>query len=561
MITLSSIHIHQIFLVVKEVQCKRLRRLLRFHTIKLMKIDPIKTYLSFIILLTGIGISIPAFTQSELKVEVLGWGGKNVHVQREQSGEADDEDGVPTEYYLKSIETYDLSHMRKSRFIRSVEGPVPDKLMAKGIKGDPPLLSLPLHSSLSNSEDYLVNFTRSESIKTEEKRFRCEVTEKYRLFDLTTSTVFEISVQKYHGELSRSRRPKCPHAKTDVYWREDDRAFAILLIIENKKLHVQNFLLNTVRKTDTSHAFLQFKNPIYFAVAFKNDKEWKAIIADVEPNLARITRRKDPMGKLAYAFLKTQSDEKKQAQKLIKTLVRRLKKNSIEYGVAAFVLSQASASKESSKLLDKFVRKASIDDIILLANLFYIFDLNLAAQLYVVALSRKDVSAEQKLAGYTMLLRTLLDQGGLSAAKQVLEQADYKHVDFLSQKLRYRILRRDLNARDDVIEFTKKNINYCDAYLLLGRSMLSTQPQDARVQFQTAIFCDPNLGEAIYLLAELEKRSGKRPEANALFKLYRKIAKPRKGDDIRDSRRLYAYEMTHKRQKKKRKKNYKIITD
>lgn len=518
-----------------------------------------KTLCLLILLLLAPGV---VFAKTVREAKVLGWLGDEVYVRVDERGTQDDEEGTPKAYRSKSIDVYSRSFLlkdsktpskfgkskRQKSYLLSSSGPLSAHLKnAIRERPDRKALTKVHKDALSKSRSYAVNISTSKTIERKAKQARCALENHIRLFDKTTKQIFHASSFTNNGEFQADRFPECPKENYQVFWSQDDRSFVVLSL--KGESSVYNFSVEAVRNKVKAKQARRQKNPISLEPWLAQDPLWMAIAKGDKYEIKEASKRKDSLGKLGHSLLQIQNDQRSRGTKNAKKVVKKMTKSIRNYTFAAVVFRAADKTQSVMKMMDTIVKKATVPQLLRSANIFLLFDLDIAAQLYVVALSSKKMKEENAISVYNDLLRCLLDSGNMSAAKEVVEKVKSLKGDLGIQEMRYRILRREPDVLTDIQSYVEQNPTDCEGYLVLGRAFGYKRSKEAMNQYLTAMQCDPNLGEAAYLLAEMKKRAGNRAEANVLFDHYRKVSKSRKGDVVRDARRQYAYEMTHPKKK------------
>ncbi len=499
--------------------------------------------------------------ETNREAKILGWSGTDLFVGVEERGKTENEEGIPVDYNVETISIYPKTMSKKTpssgapvfqllenkptkSYILTSKGRLPRSF--KDARSEKPVLDNLTgvrKGALSKSRVFSVSMFTSKSIERKSKKARCVFSHYVRLFDKVQKRVFNVISFQEQGEFESGRFPDCPQSNYKVYWSDDDQSFAVMN--RKGKISAYNFSLETVRKNAPALPVKNYENPIFSEAWLIKDPLWLAIIRGEQFALKEAAKRKDQVGKLGYSLLQIQNEKVSRGIKKAKKASKKMKKSILNYTIAAAVFREAGKTRDVTRIMDKIVKKATVDELIRSADFFMFFDLDIAAQLYVVALSSKKIKEENKIAVYKSLLRCLLDSGNMSAAKEVVERVKELKGDLGIQGLRYRILRREPDILSDIQHFVQVNPTHCDGYLALGRAFGYKRSKEAMNQYLTATQCDPNSSEAIYLLGELYKRAGNRAEAIILFRQYGKVAKARKGDVVRDARRQYAHEITH----------------
>ncbi|GEM_PF-6293524 len=478
------------------------------------------------------------FAQSRVEAEVLGWRNDRVVLKVERQGVLEKEDGTTEDYFKEEFQVYGRSE-GKTIATRLKTTPSKDQKKlefpdsAKASKG-----------VLSPNSHFLVNVLSLKRIERKTHQARCVLTHQLRLLDQNTSRIYTMFSVKTSSEFEKGRFPTCPKVKEKVVWKSDNSALAIVLGHQDS-LKVYNISLAESQSKMEAKRFQPFLNPAIRSQWLDEEPLWKSIFLGEDIEKIPIISKKDYRAALALAFLKIRSGEISKGLKIAKKASKKLKKNRLNETIQSIVYGEAKKLRRASKVLDRIIRKGTLSEIIDAANMFRFFDLDIAAELYVAALSRKQLKEKESVLVYTLLLRTLLDGGNMDAATEVVAKLGALQDEDSLQVLRYRVLRREPSILPVIQSFVVQHPQRCGGYLLLGRALGYKNSRQAMVQYRSAMHCDPNLGEAMYLLGDMQKRAGRQAEANILFKQYRVVSPPRRGDSIRDSRRQYAYDMTH----------------
>lgn len=177
-------------------------------------------------------------------------------------------------------------------------------------------------------------------------------------------------------------------------------------------------------------------------------------------------------------------------------------------------------------------------DYLILSDMLLDIDLTLARQALERAL--KEAPEDFDVDVYNALLVEAL----VSLARERDAQALIQAMEDPSPLLRARAVElslRQIPPSDGVFYTARllfRDLASCRAYLAHGLALgRAARAVDALHQFQAAYLCDPDLTDALYYWADLVHLRGQHEEALGLTELYLNIAKPRRGDDIRQARR------------------------
>lgn len=177
-------------------------------------------------------------------------------------------------------------------------------------------------------------------------------------------------------------------------------------------------------------------------------------------------------------------------------------------------------------------------DYLILSDMLLDIDLNLARQALERAL--KEAPEDFDVDVYNELLVEAL----VSLAREPDAQALIKGMEDPSPLLRAQAVElslRQISPSDGVFYTARllfRDLASCRAYLAHGIALgRAARAVDALHQFQAAYLCDPDLSDALYYWADLVHLRGQHEEALGLIELYLNVAKPRRGDDIRQARR------------------------
>lgn len=177
-------------------------------------------------------------------------------------------------------------------------------------------------------------------------------------------------------------------------------------------------------------------------------------------------------------------------------------------------------------------------DYLVLSDILLDIDLNLARQGLERALKEAPEDFDANV--YNELLVEAL----VSLAREPDAQALIQAMEDPSPLLRARAVELSLRqiSPSDGVFFTARllfrDLANCRAYLAHGLALgRANRAVDALHQFQAAYLCDPELTDALYYWADLVHLRAQHEEALGLFELYLNVAKPRRGDDIRQARR------------------------
>jgi tetratricopeptide (TPR) repeat protein len=496
-----------------------------------------------------------AFAQT-VERSVLGWTstGQEVVVRLVQRGERM-VDGVSQDYYFEATEIWSATRHRliqRYKHGEAVGSPPTIWDEAKSAERATKYLDNvgmveAEEAAASPSKDYRIVPVSIRKVEPGGKGFECRVRHRLSLFDGAQSRVWTIRDKRLAAPASSRRdESNCPSFSVQTYWHPDAKHWAVLLTDEGAE---PQLAVGSVEELDAfPYASFQPERPLVADLSAELADGWQAL-SDGALDDARkaFSAVKTPEGKLATALVDAFDGKGRAARRSGDSAFRKSPKDAWHRGLRAAVWVMTGRAKKATAQIDQAIKAATgYDDLLKLAALFSLVDVNVANQLAVHALSHSSAAEADTTRGWLLLANGLLDIGEFSKAATALDKIE---EDTLSTRLARASLSLDRNkaavAHGLVDELLFENPGLCAAYFLGGRTAsASGENATARNLFEAARTCDPTLAQAVFLSADFARLAGDLERAQQGFEHYLAVAPERRSDPIRTAQRRVAQRWT-----------------
>lgn len=489
-----------------------------------------------------------AFAQS-VERSVEGWSstGNEVVVHLEQRGERM-VDGVSKDYYFEATEVYGARDgkllQRYKDGAASGDPPVeytdakPEALAAKLRETMGHLPAAISHTNPSGTFR-LVSVT-SEDVRAEGANFRCVTRHRVGLLDRSGAKVFTIRDAEYRGE-SRTRRDaaSCPEVQMTPAWQPQGVQWAALLRVDDETTLLTGAVANL---DDLAHADVVRQASALAALVPQGPARtaWEALAdGDLEAAQAAFEAITTSDGALGAALVAAYGGDKK-ARKAADKAFGNSDKKSWELALRAATYLVAGDADKAARWIDDAIEKADgFDTLRRMAALFELVNLSVANQLAVHALSDPGAAKADTAATWALLVRGLLDSGAMRTAKETLAKIEKPNHGVRVLEARLALVENQLHRAADLTgKLVFESPGHCEALLLRGRYHAARGDNGAaRELFESAAFCDPNLGGAVFYTADFDRLAGEHARARERFQHYLDVTLPRGGDLVAEVRR------------------------
>lgn len=479
--------------------------------------------------------------------KIQGWtaDGAGVVVHLVQRGERM-VDGVSKDYYFELTELHssqDGTLKERFKFGTPVGSPPPAYDAAKTPDSTARQGLVKPASEWTNAEKThrLMSIATTEVVPAQ-GQFLCRTRHRIAVADSQAKEVRTIADATVDGETAaRPGDAECPVAKTSTAWHPDGRRWAVL--VEGGSSAA--FYAGSVDAASTTPFPLVVDEPLLAKLGETPElkRAWRAVAAgDFATAREAFETVAVAEGQFGVAIVAALEGEKS-AQKTADAAYRSSDKGAWDVALRGAAYLATGDAKRASKWIDQAVEKADgYDQLLAMAALYHLIDVGVANQLAVWALSHDSAKSTDTTAAWNLLARGLLDVNEFSKAEEALAKVEKHDRTHRITSARLALDRGETRrARDLVRGLLAENLGDCEVLGLAGRiAARDEDTAEARQLFDAAAFCDPTLEDAVYYAADFARLANDVSRAAASFEHYLTIAPPRRGDPIREARRVAA---------------------
>ncbi len=484
---------------------------------------------------------------------VLGWTstGEEVVVRLVQRGERM-VDGVSKDYYFEATEIWsarDAKLIQRYKHGEAVGSPpsiwdsAKDAESARKYLENVGLLEASAGAS-SPSGDHRIVPVSIRSVEPGGSGFECRVRHRLALFDRPNTRVWTVLDERQSAPAQTRRdESNCPTFEVQTYWHPGGKRWASLLTREDDEPKMS---VGSIDELDAfPHADFAPERPLIAELDSDLAAGWQAL-SDGSLDDARkaFAAHDSPAAEIAGALVDGFDGKDGRARNAANKAYRKSSKDAWHRALRAAVWVVSGRAKQATSQIDQAIKAASgYDELLQIAALFDLVDVNVANQLAVHALSHESAAEADTSAGWVLLAEGLTDVGTFSKAEESLGKLDdERSLDAKVAEARLHLDRDEATVADALVdELLFEHPGLCVAYLLGGRAASDRgENATARNLFEAAATCDPTLADAVFLSADFARLAGELEQARDGFSQYLDVALERRSDPVRAARRRVA---------------------